>query len=156
RLCWTKVDGGPSLSLEYPHIAIHAVCRDITRFPRPHLYVMVDTDLFPEDHEESDDEDENADPEARCTSVRFVPNNLGNLDTIYQSVSNCQILHPDPEQESDNDDEDEGEYNLAGPLPPVRYENEPYEEQMENGLGEAVGSNGHGTDADEEAMDEDC
>jgi hypothetical protein len=122
---------------------------------------MVDTELFPEDAEESDDGDENADPEARCTSIRFVPTNAGNLDTMYQSIGNCQILHPDPQQESDNefpeDDEDEGEYNLAGPLPPVRYENEPYEEQMENGLGDSVGNNGHADGySDGEAMDEDC
>lgn len=169
RLCWAKTDGSDSsFSLDYKHIAIHAVCRDTSQFPRSHVYVMVDSELFPEDAEESEEEDETADPEDKCTSVRFVPANLDSLSVIYKAISDCQLLHPDPQDESDNeppeDDEDEGEYDVHdGPLPVVQYENQPYEENMENGLGEVVTGNGyahiHGDgahdDDQEEAMDHD-
>uniref|UniRef100_A0A2P2HZF7 Methylosome subunit pICln n=1 Tax=Hirondellea gigas TaxID=1518452 RepID=A0A2P2HZF7_9CRUS len=164
RLCWFKTDSDTSFSFDYPHIAVHAVCRDLSRFPRPHLFVMIDMELFPEDREESDDEDENLDPEDKCTAVRFAPDEPDHLDDIYRAISNCQILHPDPEQLSDNeppeDEEEYGDYDTQepppGPLPRVQYEQQQhYEEDMLNGLGDNVISNGHGPADEDEAMDHD-
>ena len=47
RISWVKTDSS-GLSLEYPHVAIHAICRDVSKFPhREHIYVMIDSELFP-------------------------------------------------------------------------------------------------------------
>jgi len=152
RICWKSSTSSQGLSLDYPHIAVHAVCGDTTQLPQKHLYLMVDIDLLPEDNESSDDED-NADPEPKSTSVRLVPADESCLQTLYDSISMGQLNHPP--SDIDDDDEDEGEYELEGPTPGLRYGagGGQFEDVMENGLGEQVHErpmNGHADEDDEE------
>ena len=102
---WLNEEGQGFL-LEYPSISLHAVSRDLTSFPRPCLYVMVDGKLdMNEDVISSDDDDVTNDPEPSITEIRFVPANPDSLDAVFSAMSDCQVLHPD-EDASFSDEED--------------------------------------------------
>ena len=81
RVSWAKNGEASGLSLEYPHIAITAVSRDLNAFSHPCLYMMLDVKLDQDAdmnnggaHSDSDeDEDEEA---ADMTEIRFVPSVL--------------------------------------------------------------------------------
>ena len=47
RLSWVGIQGR-GFSLEYPHIALHAVSRDLTQFHQECLYLMIDVRLVDE------------------------------------------------------------------------------------------------------------
>ncbi|XP_045583745.1 methylosome subunit pICln isoform X2 [Procambarus clarkii] len=122
RVSWAKDGADEGFSLEYPHIAIHAVSRDVSSFAHPCLYLMVDakleetpTNAMSGDGSDSEDDDD----ESAMTEVRFVPSDHFSLEPMYKALNDCQLLHPDPEdQQSDEnvgeeDDEDEGEYEVS-------------------------------------------
>ncbi|CAA9998734.1 unnamed protein product [Nesidiocoris tenuis] len=98
QLSWVDSTSGCGFSLEYPHISLHAVSRDPNSFPRECLFVMVDTNIDFSDaranHENEDDED---DGEDELTELRFVPDDPTALDSMFQAMSECQTLHPDPD-----------------------------------------------------------
>ena len=66
-------------SLEYPHIAMHAIHKNAAEFPRPNLYLIIDVRLVDSDgtptpessHHGSDNEDE-GDPDPGITEIRCV------------------------------------------------------------------------------------
>lgn len=43
----------------------------------------------------SENEDDDADPP--ITEMQFAPDNTNNLDLMFQAMSACQALHPDPQ-----------------------------------------------------------
>ncbi|XP_012264790.1 methylosome subunit pICln [Athalia rosae] len=108
QLSWVNGATGQGFSLQYPHISLHAVSRDQQVHPRQCLYIMVDTKLdFPDipemlpvgprsggDQDEDEDED---DSEPEMTEMRFAPENVNSLDAMFQAMSQCQALHPDPQ-----------------------------------------------------------
>jgi hypothetical protein len=47
RLSWVSSSSGQGFSLEYPHIALHAVSRDLQAYPSECLYILVDTEIDP-------------------------------------------------------------------------------------------------------------
>ena len=48
RVSWVGIQG-QGFSLEYPHIALHAVSRDLTQFHEECLYLMIDVRLVDEE-----------------------------------------------------------------------------------------------------------
>merc|ERR1719309_792072 len=48
RVSWVGIQG-QGFSLEYPHIALHAVSRDLTQFHQECLYLMIDVRLVDEE-----------------------------------------------------------------------------------------------------------
>jgi len=119
-VCWIN-ENGQGFSLRYPEISLHAVSRDVSSFPRPCLYVMVDAKLNAFGKERSasggvgddvnggDDEDDDDEGDS-ITEVRFVPENSASLDLMYQAMSDGNILHPDEDDSfSDDDESDENE-----------------------------------------------
>ncbi|XP_072750189.1 methylosome subunit pICln [Anoplolepis gracilipes] len=156
-LSWMDNDTQQGFSLEYPHISLHAISRELR--PRQYLYVMVDTKvdlpdmpltLSPEnisenkDDENEDDVDEN-EVDVDMTEMQFVPDNTNNLELMFQAMNACQALHPDPQDSFSDDDiyedaEEEREYEEigAGDAPCI--------------LPEQMGTNYTGTET-EEAMD---
>uniref|UniRef100_G1DGD3 Methylosome subunit pICln n=1 Tax=Capra hircus TaxID=9925 RepID=G1DGD3_CAPHI len=112
RLSW--LDGsGLGFSLEYPTISLHAVSRDLTAYPREHLYVMVNA-KFGEESKESvaDEEEEDSDDDIEpIAEFRFVPSDKSALEAMFTAMCECQALHPDPELE-DSDDYDGDEYDV--------------------------------------------
>ncbi|KAK7790102.1 hypothetical protein R5R35_005654 [Gryllus longicercus] len=122
RLSWVNGATGQGFSLEYPHIALHAVSRDLTAHPHECLYLMIDTNIEePEPcNQEEDNEEEGSD--LGLTEIRFIPDDKGMLDAMFHAMSACQALHPDPQESlSEEEDEtfedaedDDGEYHLSG------------------------------------------
>ena len=45
RVSWVSASSGEGFSLEYPHISLHAVSKDLSSFPRECLYLMLDSKL---------------------------------------------------------------------------------------------------------------
>lgn len=43
----------------------------------------------------SENEDDDADPP--ITEMQFAPDNTNNLELMFQAMSACQALHPDPQ-----------------------------------------------------------
>ena len=53
------------------------------------------------------DEDDDERDEKPVPELRFVPENLANLDQMFKALSECQLLNPDPEDLSPDDDEED-------------------------------------------------
>ncbi|XP_059468605.1 methylosome subunit pICln [Neocloeon triangulifer] len=102
-LSWQNDATGEGFTLEYPHISLHAVSRDVTNFPHECLYLMLDADIEnPEQNEDDDDE-------GGVTEVRFVPADKGVLQQLFEALKECQTLHPDPNDSFSEDEEFEGD-----------------------------------------------
>nr|ACO12648.1 Methylosome subunit pICln [Lepeophtheirus salmonis] len=142
RVSW--VGEGNGFSLEYPHIALHAVSKDLSAFPEECLYLMIDVRLMesedptPASSVDGDDNDENDDQSSSgMTEVRFVPQDKSKLDTIFRVLSQCQSLHPDPEDVSsgdelngnDEDNEDNEDFINEGGVYDDAEEDEPMDER---------------------------
>lgn len=52
---------------------------------------------------ENASENEDADADTSITEVQFVPDNTNNLDLMFQAMTECQALHPDPDMSSFSD-----------------------------------------------------
>jgi len=86
------------LNLQYPSISLHAISRDTSSFPHECLYVLLEC-------AEAVSEDQR-DPEADVCEIRFVPDAKDSIKFMYDAVTQCQELHPDPDED---DSEEEGE-----------------------------------------------
>ncbi|XP_046869679.1 methylosome subunit pICln [Hypomesus transpacificus] len=112
RVSWFNVSG-MGFCLDYQSISLHAISRDLTSYPKEHLYVMVNSKLKAngekeniiedaDDQSESSDEDCNDDSTSQVTEIRFVPSDEASLEAMFTALTDCQALHPDPD-ESDSD-----------------------------------------------------
>ncbi len=50
----------------------------------------------PVEERPGNDSDSDAESETKMTEVRFVPEDRGLLEAMFQAMSACQALHPDP------------------------------------------------------------
>eukprot|EP00088_Acartia_fossae_P064277 TRINITY_DN7905_c0_g1_i2.p1 TRINITY_DN7905_c0_g1~~TRINITY_DN7905_c0_g1_i2.p1 ORF type:complete len:188 (+),score=50.85 TRINITY_DN7905_c0_g1_i2:58-621(+) len=147
RVSWVGVQS-KGFSLEYPHIAVHAVCRDLTQFHQECLYLMIDVRLMDQEATPtsssagSDMEDNEDESEGGMTEIRFVPDDKNCLDRLFQAMNECAALHPDTDDSDAEEDEGEGEEEEEG-----MYDDA---EEGEGG-GHAPGQNGDNG----EAMDAD-
>jgi len=147
-VCWIN-ENGQGFTLRYPEISLHAVSRDLTSFPHPCLYVMVDAKLnaFAKDNMNRrngdaanvpDDSDEEDDEEGGITEVRFVPEKADSLDLMYQAMSDGNILHPDEddsfsdEEGCEEDDDKEGDVANDGTTENAESMDHSSEGQFEN------------------------
>jgi hypothetical protein len=71
------------ISIDFPYITLHAVCRDTNLFPLPCIYCQLDSEELRE--------------------LRFVPIDSSNLYEIYQAFCEGAALNPDLEQEGEGD-----------------------------------------------------
>lgn len=110
QVTWVTAQGS-GFSLEYPKICLHAISRDLTSFPQECLFVQVDGKLLGQDADgESDSSSEGDDDDMPTTEVRFVPEDKRSLESIYKAMSDCQILHPDPEDADSDEFGNQGEF----------------------------------------------
>merc|ERR1719309_896422 len=81
RVSWVGIQG-QGFSLEYPHIALHAVSRELTVFHQECLYLMIDVRLVDEEgtpmstptsSDAGSDSDIDEDSDGGMTEIRFVP-----------------------------------------------------------------------------------
>ncbi|KAK9510321.1 hypothetical protein O3M35_005127 [Rhynocoris fuscipes] len=113
RLSWVDSSTGRGFSLEYPHISIHAVSRDLQTYPHQCLYLMVDTNIDFSEPSDSNNVDEGENEEEdEITEIRFVPDDHQVLDAMFAAMNDCQALHPDPNDSlsPEEDFDEEGEY----------------------------------------------
>ncbi|XP_018395138.1 PREDICTED: methylosome subunit pICln isoform X1 [Cyphomyrmex costatus] len=100
-LSWVDNDTQQGFSLEYPHISLHAVSRDEQVHPRQCLYIMIDAKVdlpdMPLPLSENGSENDNDSVDPPITEMQFAPDNTNNLDLMFQAMSACQALHPDPQ-----------------------------------------------------------
>uniref|UniRef100_H0ZS24 Methylosome subunit pICln n=1 Tax=Taeniopygia guttata TaxID=59729 RepID=H0ZS24_TAEGU len=114
RLSWLE-NSRVGFSLDYPTISLHAVSRDLSAYPREHLYVMVNAKFEEETKEtpmtegEEDDSDDDVEPIAE---FRFVPSDKSALEAMFSAMCECQALHPDPEDEDSDNDYEGDEYDV--------------------------------------------
>lgn len=160
RLSWVA-DGGQGFSLEYPSISLHAVSRDTTSFSHECLYLMVEGNLHgSDDATRNEDDDDNEDDDSIFTEFRFVPPDKGTLEAMFQSMSECQALHPDEDDSNSEEDDYYGE-EAAGEDVELSSRGQANLERLGNifqvGSGDSATQpnqvNGHGQGTAEEAMD---
>ncbi|XP_050711646.1 methylosome subunit pICln-like isoform X1 [Eriocheir sinensis] len=145
RVSWVK-DGEEqhTLSLAYPHIAIHAVSRDTSNQNQPCLCLIIDTTInlpwvnTPVITNEAEDSDEEDEAGTACTELKFIPSDPMSLEPMYQALNVCQALHPDPQDQSDEDlwaeEDDEGIYDEGDYEVSENGYHSPYEDNMEAGV----------------------
>ncbi|CAF1054499.1 unnamed protein product [Rotaria sordida] len=129
------------IKIDYPSLAMHGIVTHDPKYPEEHLVVVVQKS---KDDENDDDDDANhqgnGDEERsnspveydsiRTVNYRFVMATSEDLKIAYQTIAECQALHPDPLDEMVEDDEVGSD---------IDYGNE--DENNENG-------NGHNEDED--------
>jgi len=119
QFSWRDGQSGQGFTLLYPHIGIHAVSRDIEKFGRPCLYVIVDQALDDLEMNGREGDEDSGGEEEGMTELRFAPADEGQLDAMFQAMTFCQAQHPDPQDQlTDSDLEDEeyedADYNGGG------------------------------------------
>merc|ERR1719309_485732 len=123
RVSWVGIQG-QGFSLEYPHIALHAVSRDLTQFQQECLYLMIDVRLVDETgtpmstptSSDADDSGNEEDSDGGMTEIRFVPDDRNMLDSMFATMSECRALHPDTDdslEEAEDEEEEPGMYDDA-------------------------------------------
>ncbi|XP_066925983.1 methylosome subunit pICln-like [Clytia hemisphaerica] len=89
-----------TLKFNYISISLHAISRETSKFPHECIYCLVDS--------EPESTEENRDPENPVSEVRFVPDDNSSLQVMYDAITTCQELHPDPNEEfSEEENEDD-------------------------------------------------
>ncbi|KIM40586.1 hypothetical protein M413DRAFT_446016 [Hebeloma cylindrosporum] len=91
--------GGTGFQIEYPAITLHAVSRGESGAS---IYCQLDESFGTENGTTAADED--AIPDMR--ELTIVPQNPSSLEEIFEALSQCAALHPDPQDDEDDLDED--------------------------------------------------
>ncbi|KAJ3987139.1 regulator of volume decrease after cellular swelling-domain-containing protein [Lentinula detonsa] len=112
---------GKGFQIEYPSITLHAVSRGDTP---PSIYCQLDEssakamkidDQEAEDEAEEDEEEEDMDMRV----LNIIPSRVDSLDSIFEALSLCAALHPDP---PGSDDEEDGLDDAFVDLPDGTFE----------------------------------
>nr|VWO96075.1 N/A [Ganoderma boninense] len=92
-------DTGRGFQIDYPSITLHAISRATAG---PSIYCQLDE---PPAADAPDDDDEESPSHMR--ELVILPKDPSSLEPIFESLSLCASLHPDPNQEDDMDDDDD-------------------------------------------------
>ncbi|KAF8968030.1 regulator of volume decrease after cellular swelling-domain-containing protein [Flammula alnicola] len=95
---------GAGFQIEYPAITLHAVSRGESG---PSIYCQLDESIGTENGVAADD-----DAVTDMRELTIVPQNPESLEAIFEALSQCASLHPDPQ--GDEDDLDEAFVDLNG------------------------------------------
>ena len=79
---------GSSITLNYVNIILHAMCTDIESYPKPCIYMQVETS------------GEN------MSEIRLVPQDPSSLQALFDQLSKCAALHPDLDGEEEGEQSD--------------------------------------------------
>jgi len=85
---------GRGFHVEYPSITLHAVSRTESR---PSIYCQLD-------ETPTGDRTGNDGDDSPMRELRIIPERVEALEPIFESMSGCAALHPDPEEEIDEND----------------------------------------------------
>lgn len=86
---------GRGFQVEYPSITLHAVSRTESG---PCIYCQLD-------ETPTGDRDENDEDESPMRELKIIPERVEALERIFELMSACAALHPDPEVDGDGDDD---------------------------------------------------
>ncbi|XP_029036315.1 methylosome subunit pICln [Osmia bicornis bicornis] len=109
-LSWVNYDTQQGFSLEYPHISLHAISREV--HPRQCLYIMVDAKVdlpdvpLPPASDSGSENENDDDADTPITEMQFAPDDVNNLEAMFQAMNQCQALHPDPQDSFSDAEED--------------------------------------------------
>ncbi|KAI1797484.1 regulator of volume decrease after cellular swelling-domain-containing protein [Ganoderma leucocontextum] len=84
--------------VDYPSITLHAISRAAAG---PSIYCQLDD---PSTADAPDDEEEGA---SKMRELIIIPKDPSSLEQIFESLSLCASLHPDPNEEDEMDDDDD-------------------------------------------------
>ncbi|KAF8907369.1 regulator of volume decrease after cellular swelling-domain-containing protein, partial [Gymnopilus junonius] len=91
-------NAGTGFQVEYPAITLHAVSRG--EFG-PSIYCQLDETFGVENGASTADDDAVTD----MRELSIVPQNPGSLEAIFEALSQCASLHPDPQDDEDDLDD---------------------------------------------------
>ncbi|KAG9015254.1 hypothetical protein FRB93_012953 [Tulasnella sp. JGI-2019a] len=89
---------GKGFQIEYPKITLHAISRSV---PGPSIYCQLDEQVE-DTGEVADDED------AAMSELNIFPADATAVEGIFDALSSCASLHPDPKTPGDELEEDGG------------------------------------------------
>ncbi|KAK7454486.1 hypothetical protein VKT23_011241 [Stygiomarasmius scandens] len=99
---------GHGFQLEYPSITLHAISRD-----PPSIYCQLLSEEQPAvQHQNEEDENGNENQDQAMRELNIIPADPSALESIFESLSYCASLHPDPPS-SEYDDEDDDQDQFA-------------------------------------------
>jgi len=87
---------GKGFQVLYPSITIHAVSKSGSS---PIVYCQLERPL-PDDGEDAEDDD------IQTIELKIVPSDASTVDPIFEALSYCASLHPNPNMEDEYEDED--------------------------------------------------
>ncbi|CUA73387.1 hypothetical protein RSOLAG22IIIB_05277 [Rhizoctonia solani] len=93
---------GAGFTVEYPRITLHAVSRGESG---PSIYCQLDESL--NGPGASGEDEEQTDSEMR--EMKIIPSNPESVEPIFEALSQCAALHPDPDEGDDDGWVDDGE-----------------------------------------------
>jgi len=98
-LAFISTSSGRGFHIQYPSITIHAVSRSGSS---PIVYCQLESQSPDADAEGGEGEDE----DLEMTELKIRPADPSSVDNIFEALSFCAALHPDPNiSRADNDDE---------------------------------------------------
>ncbi|KAJ3906459.1 regulator of volume decrease after cellular swelling-domain-containing protein [Lentinula edodes] len=96
---------GKGFQIEYPSITLHAVSRGDTP---PSIYCQLDeSSAKAMEMLEDENEEEETQEDMDMRVLNIVPSRVESLDPIFEALSLCAALHPDPPGSDDEEDFDE-------------------------------------------------
>ncbi|KAJ3164219.1 hypothetical protein HDU88_005531 [Geranomyces variabilis] len=99
------------ISIDYPSIGIHAISRggDAVVGAHPHIYAQLDEAAIKVMGNVAVNADDDAGAnEEETPELRLVPDDSAALDAMYQAMSACAALHPDPDADPNGMSDEEG------------------------------------------------
>ncbi|XP_044754500.1 methylosome subunit pICln [Coccinella septempunctata] len=110
-LSWQSRDD-KGFKVDYEDISLHATTKDPTIYSEECVYVLLDNRLslpgleqasnINEDAESSSDDEEKS--ESNVSELLFIPETSASIMAIYEAISVCQALNPDPQDIDDDED----------------------------------------------------
>ncbi|KAI0073688.1 hypothetical protein K474DRAFT_1602976 [Panus rudis PR-1116 ss-1] len=92
---------GKGIQVEYPTITLHAVSRAESG---PSIYCQLDETVATNG---ADAAPENEEDYSELRELSIIPQNVASLEPIFEALSLCASLHPDPAAENEMDDDDD-------------------------------------------------
>ncbi|TPX63683.1 hypothetical protein SpCBS45565_g06455 [Spizellomyces sp. 'palustris'] len=117
QLVWYSPEKRLSIAIDYPSIGIHAISRqgDALTEGKPHVYGQLDSMVIVrEERTDAMDHDGESDGEEQACEFRLVPDDL-TAHAMFQAISDCAALHPDPDAEEDDNEEGDWYYTPDDP-----------------------------------------
>ncbi|THV02831.1 hypothetical protein K435DRAFT_827348 [Dendrothele bispora CBS 962.96] len=112
---------GHGFQLEYPSITLHAISRD-----PPSIYCQLISEVPltetpngaaetpQQNNAEDEDEETGGEIDEAMRELNIIPADSTALEPIFESLSYCASLHPDPPSSEYDDDDDEDQFADAG------------------------------------------